>query len=371
MLAVIHGATFGGPCNEIATLAAALEHTQFVVVLPDEPGSAHERLAGAGVEYVRRPMARLRRLRSPGYWLAFPWRFLRDVVAMRDLARRDGVDLIHGYGINLQAAFAARLARVPLVWSLIDSGAPGLIRALAARLLARWSSSVLLDGRTMLSRYPAVGRGRTSLKVYYPPVDLSRFNPRAEGSHGRSFTVGTVANINPDKGLDVLVDAAAIVLEQVDGRFEVTGARHATHDALADGLVAQAARLPNGSFAFLGESDDVPGRLARLDVFVVSSRREGTTTTAIEAMACGLPVVATQVGGVPEVVEHGVTGILVPSGDPAALASAILRLARDPQLRIEMGRRGRERAEERFGSAPFVALVEEAYRDALEGERGA
>jgi glycosyltransferase involved in cell wall biosynthesis len=112
----------------------------------------------------------------------------------------------------------------------------------------------------------------------------------------------------------------------------------------------------------LGEVQDVPGLLARGSVFALSSLTEGISLTIMEAMASGLPVVATRVGGNPEVVKDGETGLLVPVGDADALAAALLKLWRDSALRHEMGAAGRARIEEHFDVRKMVAAYEEIYR---------
>jgi glycosyltransferase involved in cell wall biosynthesis len=114
----------------------------------------------------------------------------------------------------------------------------------------------------------------------------------------------------------------------------------------------------------LGEVGDVAGLLARGRLFVLPSRSEGISLTLLEAMARGLPVVATRVGGTPEVVVDGETGLLVPPGDPAALADAILRLQRDPEAGRRMGEAGRPRVERIFDVCRMVAEYEALYVDA-------
>jgi glycosyltransferase involved in cell wall biosynthesis len=118
-----------------------------------------------------------------------------------------------------------------------------------------------------------------------------------------------------------------------------------------------------------GHQQDVRPWLAALDVLVLSSDWEGMPNALLEAMAAGLPIVATAVGGVPEVVVDGATGLLVPPGDPSALAEAITRLLRDPDLRRTMGQAGRARVERRFSINETVRLTEELYATLLE-EKG-
>jgi glycosyltransferase involved in cell wall biosynthesis len=120
---------------------------------------------------------------------------------------------------------------------------------------------------------------------------------------------------------------------------------------------------------FLGWRSDIPGILADCDIFVLSSDWEGLGIVLIEAMASGKPIVATNVGGIQEVVEDGVTGILVPSRNPEALAKAILRLAKDDKLRKEMGEKGREKAIKEFDIKIAVNNYERLYLQNLERKR--
>ncbi|HKI18887.1 MAG TPA: glycosyltransferase, partial [Isosphaeraceae bacterium] len=112
---------------------------------------------------------------------------------------------------------------------------------------------------------------------------------------------------------------------------------------------------------FLGETRDIPAVLARARMFVLPSRSEGIPLTVLEAMARGLPVVATRVGGLAEVVEDGVTGLLVPPADPAALAAAIVGIWDDPNRGNRMGGAGRQRVVERFDVRTMVAGYEALY----------
>ena len=121
---------------------------------------------------------------------------------------------------------------------------------------------------------------------------------------------------------------------------------------------------------FIGWTDDLGHLYATLDMFVLSSLNEGTPVAGIEAMAAARPVVATRVGGVPDVVEHERSGLLVPPRDPSALADAIVRLARDPQLRRAMGAAGRERARAQYSHTRLVDDIERIYVTGLERKRG-
>jgi glycosyltransferase involved in cell wall biosynthesis len=117
----------------------------------------------------------------------------------------------------------------------------------------------------------------------------------------------------------------------------------------------------------MGQREDIPELLKVSDLFVLSSRSEGLPYTIIEAMLAGLPVVATAVGGVPELVEDGRTGFLVPPGDHGALAEAIQRLLDDSSLRVSMGEKGREKALREFTLDRMLIETQEIYRQVLGG----
>jgi glycosyltransferase involved in cell wall biosynthesis len=139
------------------------------------------------------------------------------------------------------------------------------------------------------------------------------------------------------------------------------------HEGYADRLMRRAVDLGlGGRVHFLGNRDDVPEILAALDVLVhVPSAPEPFGRVVAEAMAVGKPVIAARAGGLPEIVEDEVTGLLVPPGDVAATAAALTRLLRDPALRARLGAAGRRQAEQRFDPGMHAERVMAAYREVL------
>jgi glycosyltransferase involved in cell wall biosynthesis len=172
-------------------------------------------------------------------------------------------------------------------------------------------------------------------------VDAAAAPPaRHAGSPPRVITVGRLA---APKDTVTLVRALA----RVPGRpFRATIVGDGPDRPAVEAEI-RAAGL-EGVVELAGERQDVPDLLADADVFALSSRSEGAPISVLEAMAAGLPVVASAVGGVPEIVAHGATGLLVPPGDAAALAEALEQLLADPALRRRLGEAGRERVRERF-----------------------
>jgi glycosyltransferase involved in cell wall biosynthesis len=179
-------------------------------------------------------------------------------------------------------------------------------------------------------------------------------------------TIGTVGSLRPVKNLELLVRGAAILREEFP-EIRVLIAGGITHAASEEGdrLEALVGELGlESNVRFLGVRSDVNRVLASLDVAVSTSKREGSPLAVMEYMAAGLPVVATSVGGVPDIVADGDTGILVPPDDVAALAEAIARLLRSPELRREMGEAGRAR-QQQFTIDKTISQVEALYEQLL------
>lgn len=216
-------------------------------------------------------------------------------------------------------------------------------------------------------RYPlALRRLRVPpIEVLHEGIDVARVAGRAPdpawrgglGIQDSAPVVGTVSNLKAHKGLRHLLDAAALVRRTVPGiHFVIVGAgpeeaalRRRVRDLGLEGVVALA-----------GWRRDAPDLVCGFDVFALASLHEGLPIALLEAMALGVPVVATSVGGTPEVVEDGVQGFLVPPGDPRALAQRIELLLGDPRLRDRAGAAARERARA-FDVRRAVRRREEVY----------
>lgn len=380
-LAVIHYPIFGGPHNRLTLLGPVLaEHgVSTTVVLPDGPGNAAERMRGAGLEVVQMPLRRLRARLDPRFHLAFARGLRADIRALRQLIRNREIDLVVIGGlVNPQGVFAARAEGAAVVWQIVDTRIPLFLRAAMMPAVDRLADAVMFGGEGLVRLYPGARRLRVPTAVSRPAVDTTRFVPsqdrrRAAREHfgvpHDAPLVGTLANVNPQKGIEYFVRAAAaVVRERPDAWFLIIGERDANNSRYLARIDSEIVRAGLGErMFFAGARFDVETLLPALDVKLVTSvpNSEGTTTTAMEAMACGVPVVATRVGAVDEVVEDEVTGLLVPSLDHASIAQATLRLLENPDTRAEMARRGRRRVEERFGLARSVELQLEIYERAL------
>lgn len=203
--------------------------------------------------------------------------------------------------------------------------------------------------------------------LIYNGIDLFAFDA-TKNSHHRPFSVnnkilGVVARLAPVKGLEMLLEAFAQIHGKIpnahlwligDGPLRNYLETKAREMGLADNVV------------FWGIRDDIPALLAQCDIGVLSSHWEGLPNAILEYMAAELPVVATRVGGVPEVVIDGETGLLVPPGNPQALADALLSLLSDTELARRMGQAGRRRVEQYFTLERMVKENEKLYLELLE-----
>jgi glycosyltransferase involved in cell wall biosynthesis len=228
-------------------------------------------------------------------------------------------------------------------WRRVDAGIT------VAREAARWYAE---HGFGPLSKLHVLWKG-----VDLAPFDLALVTRPATrealGLGDDELAIGTVCRLAWQKGIDNLLEA----IRQLRGRLPA-----ARFFVVGDGRerqeIERAASDLGTAVRFLGQRDDVPALLAALDVFVQPSRQEAMVQTTLEAMAAGRAIVSTRTVGAGEAIEDDVSGVLVPVGDPAALADAIAMLATDPARRATMGRAARGRIEREFTMAHMVDRAE-------------
>jgi glycosyltransferase involved in cell wall biosynthesis len=291
----------------------------------------------------------------------------RLVYRLARLFRRLRPDVLHTHDHRalFYAGPAAWLVRVPLLINTRHGRNCHFTprQVAVGRHLARLVDRYVCVSDDVKAQCVAEGIARSRLLTIKNGIDVEQFAFTGPCPGG---PIVAVARLSSEKDVANLVRAAALAAQRVPAlRVEVAGG-----GPCLDDLKRLAARLNVGDrIAFLGEVRDVRALLCHARFFVLSSRSEGIPLTVLEAMACGLPVVATRVGGLPEVVEEGVTGLLVPPADPAALADAIVRLCNDPFGRERMGRAGGRRAEELFDVRRMVAQYEALYMEAARDDR--
>jgi glycosyltransferase involved in cell wall biosynthesis len=343
---------------------------QNVTVLTLKAADAPQREVMDGVDVQRAPGLDLTGLLgaqvaiSPHVWFA-----------LRQQLNRTRFDIVHThtlfFHVSLAASVLAGLARVPLVTtahlgSAEDiGGAVGKATSVYERTIGR---RVLNASRRVIAVSESVARHVSllmkepeRLRVVPNGVDLDRFTPKPEPGKPGPATVVFVGRLIFNKGPQALLDAVPQVLLRFpetrflfvgDGPMRADLERKARQLELADNV------------EFMGQREDVADLLSKASVFCRPSLSEGLPLTALEAMACGLPVVATRAGGTAEVVEDGITGYVVGQHASTEVADRLCRLLSDDLLRAEMGRRGREAAE-RYDWASVSERTLEVYREAV------
>jgi glycosyltransferase involved in cell wall biosynthesis len=352
-----HGAVVGGGELSLLDLLRGLDRDRWAPVLAvPEDGEVATRARELDLPVHVIPLPPLRRP-GPGT--------VRSARALARLARAADAALIHANGTRAMAyaAAAGRLAARPTIWHVRIAESDGLVdRALCAA-----ATAVIATSRAVARRFAWAG---AKVRLVPNGVDLKRFAPRPPSAALRaSLGVPPSAPVAlsigrhvPEKGYRHLVDAALLVERARAGvRWVLVGDGELRHE-----LEAQARRLGlAGAMHFAGWRDDVADVLALADVFVLPSESEGFGRVLVEAMAMARPVVATAVGGVPDIVLASQTGLLVPPADPAALAGAVQALLDDPARAARLGAAGRARAESTFGLGAHVDGVERVYDEVL------
>jgi glycosyltransferase involved in cell wall biosynthesis len=227
---------------------------------------------------------------------------------------------------------------------------------LAQRHAYRSATKVVANSAAAAAALVQEGLAPESIAVIPNGIDLAASVPRDRIPGIR--TIVTVANLRPEKCHATLLAAAAtLVRRHPDLRFLIVGdgPERRTLEALVD------ERGLSGHVQFLGHREDVPALLASADAFVLPSRSEAFPNAVVEAMAAGLPVVATAIGGVPELIEHDRTGLLVRVGDPDHLAAALTRLVERPEHAALLGREARHVVLQRYSFDRMVSSFEDLY----------
>jgi glycosyltransferase involved in cell wall biosynthesis len=350
----------GGMERLLATHAAVGDHDRFeyfAAYLVERPHSLIATLEALGVTCIRL---------GAGGSLDPRWAH-----ELRRFVRRHRIDVVH-----IHSPMVAAIAR-PAVRSMRHR--PAIVYTehnswdcySVPTRLANAATYPLDDAHLAVSAAAArsvAGGLRAGVEVLIHGIDIEavaarrcrRAAKRAEFLIGpETFVVITVANLRHEKAYDVLLDAAALTTANgADVLFLSVG-----QGPLASEMEQRCRRLGlERRFRFLGFRDDVHDLLAAADVFCLASRNEGLPVALMEAYAVGLPVVATRVGGLPEVIEDGRSGLLVPPEDPAALSDAILALLDDAGRRDQLGRRASELAG-RFDARVAVRRLEALYEE--------
>lgn len=360
---IVHRLDYGGLENGLVNLINGLPADSYRHVIICLTGASDFR------QRLRRPDVTVHELhkargKDPAAYLRL-WRLLRELRPAAVHTRNTGV---------LDCQVVARLASVPRRihgyhgWDMDDLTGTDPRRNRLRRLCDPFVHHYVVVSRqigTWLTGTLGVAPGRVTRICN--GVDTERFRPVPPPRHRSGpLVIGTVGRLQTVKNQILLIRACGLVLRQAPElatawQLRIVGdgpERPALEAAIdAEGLRAIA--------TLTGWNDDVPAALRSLDIFVLPSLNEGISNTILEAMASGLPVIATAVGGSPELVADNETGFLIPGNDPAALAERLLRYLRSPALAQAHGRAGRERVEREFSIQRMLQDYARMYRTVL------
>ena len=369
----------GGAQVHVQNLASRFDPARFdieVISLADGPAVRRLRAAGIRTHVVDQPEDNAAQA---------------EVV---DLLTRRPPDIVHNHMyraeiVGTSAALALEglgLTR-PYIVSTVHSSR---VRSEADRSLVRRLTPsmdrLIAVSRAIMGKLAAEGRTSAPVELIYNGVDLERYGyteacctlPEEYGFPEGTPLVGVVARLEPEKGHATLLEAWPLVLEKVpEARLMIIGegSQRELLEAQAESLgllgerctgdrcVGTRRARPGAKVLFTGLRDDVPAVTAALDVAVLPSYREAQGLAILEAMALRRPVVATAVGGVPEMIEHGRTGLLVPPRDPAALGNAIALLLTDHPLADTLARAGHDFVVANFSIEHMVNAVTRIYEE--------
>lgn len=359
--------TNGGAQEHVTNLVGRLDHDFYdVSIVSLSPGSAVRKLQRMGFEVtvIDEPDDAI----ATGILAAY----LADARA----------DVVHNHmyraevvGTKAAIALATAGHRRPFVVSTVHSS-----RVRSAedqeelRRLTPSMDRLIVVSRAIDAKVVEEGRHGAERVLIYNGVDLERYDHQEPCCTLReeyqmepgSPIVGVVGRLELEKGHPTLLEAWPLVLEQVPGAYLLIVGEGSRQDALHQIARDQGVER---HVIFTGRRDDIPAITAALDVAVLPSYREAQGLTILEAMAMSRPVVASNVGGIPEMVQDGVTGLLVPPHDPPALAAAIVRLLEDHQLADTIARAGHDLVHDKFCVQLMVNAVQELYDEGARAVR--
>lgn len=317
----------------------------------------------------------------------FPLRRTYDLDAakfalqLRRLLRSEGISVVHTFfeTSDLWAGVVAKVCRVRVLLS--SRRDMGILRspkhAIAYKVVSRLYDAVLTVSDQV--RKECIGRDHIApgkVITVYNGVDLQQVAAAHDPAVTRaafsipdgSAVIATVGHVRKVKGFDILIRAAAAVRHEFPNAVFLVIGDVAEQDHYRELMELSRSLQLEDTVRFIGSSESIFSILKLCDVFYLPSRSEGFSNALVEAMACGLPCVATRVGGNEEAVVDGKTGFLVPSEEPGVAAEKITALLRDPAHARRMGRAGREQVESKFSDDAMMAQLVRLYDGLLEAK---
>ncbi len=283
------------------------------------------------------------------------------------------IDVIHANGSRcmIYGGIAGKIKRIPVIWHVRIVEKDNLLD----RILSMLADRIIVISNSVRDRFNWLKK-KEKISVIYNGIDIDDFTRNINTDKIRKelsiteteIVIGTVGQLIPMKGHKYLIEAAKIVLEKIKNvKFIITGSSQGnnSYEMELKNMVKNYGL--EDKIIFTGYRKDIKNIIALMDIFIFSAVGEGFGRVLIEAMALQKPVVAANSGGIPEIVVDGKTGLLVPENDPQSIASAVIRLINEKDIRVKMGMAGRKRVEEMFTIERRTRDVENLYSEVLKG----
>ena len=301
--------------------------------------------------------------------------FIPSVYSLIRIIKLKEIDIVHLHGLlNFQGALAALLTRRSVVWHFHETLYPKFLVDII-RPFTRFAADSFVHISENTRDYYRTGSSCKETLIY-EPADTKNFDPFSLKKEDKvnlrkklniredDIVLGSVGNISWVKGYENLImSMGTLKKENKNLKLLIAGKILSTQAGYYERLKKLVSSLGlEQDIFFLGVREDIPQLLSIMDVFITPSLTEGTPLSIIEAMSMKLPVIASRVGGIPELISDGKTGLLVNPGNPDEITDAVLNLLENSKIRREMGRRAREAAKKKFSTERCVKGHEKIYK---------
>lgn len=356
-----------------------------ILACPAE-GALKERAQSMGLSVVNIKSFEAGFTKNPLSFLGYGVRLLRIARKFSSIAKKFKTDLIDANSVRagLVASVSTLFHKIPILVHVRDCVPKNKIGILTRRIIARRASKIVANSSYVAQSFALDGFMFRKIDVVYNPLDLSIFDPQKVDSNqfkkmfkvnGSYPLLGVVGQISPWKGLVDVIRAMPEVLSSFpearllvvgEPKFDTTSARYDNVGYFKE-LKSLVEKLNlKKEVIFTGERSDIPEVMKAIDLLILASWEEPFGRSLIEAMAMEKPVISTNVGGPTEIIENGVTGVLVPPKNPKMIAQAVIELVSKKKKSKEMGRRGRKEVEQRFNTDTYIAKMLNIYKNILD-----
>ncbi len=362
-----YGDVVGGGEISLSLLIRGLDRSRYdpILVLP-EKGNLEQKAVDLNVPVFVSNI-------FPLNTISAPIKLLSGVNNLLDIINNEKIDIVHSNATARGALYsgaAALRSGVPAVWHVrvLDK------EPLSDNLLVRMYKKIITNSESVAGRFKNISNAANKVITVYNPVDLESYKPsppdakirESFGASDEDIIVANVGRLVDYKGINYFIEAAEIIAASDHPvakkiKFTVVGDGPMRNDLKSQADNSKA----HSKIFFTGHREDIPAILNSTDIFVLSSNAEHFGRVLIEAMACRKPVIGTKAGGVPEIIEHDVTGLLIPPRNPSEMAKAIMSLASDKEKAEKIASAGEDKARRCFSIEKHAEKVMNIYDEIL------